>query len=69
MHHSAGNDQFNFHALFLAPDTDLSTFTTERAHYCQLYNVIVSNDKMREDLDIYGSLYVTLCFVLLISMF
>ena len=28
--------QFAFHTFLLAPDTDLSTFTTGRAHYSQL---------------------------------
>ena len=33
MHHFAGNHQFAFHTFLPAPDTDLSTFTTGRAHY------------------------------------
>ena len=36
MHHSAGNGQFAFHTFLLAPDTDESTFTTNRAYYGQL---------------------------------
>ena len=36
MHHSAGNDQFAFQIFLLAPNTDLSTFVTGRAHYGQL---------------------------------
>ena len=33
--HTAGNYQFTFHTFLLATDTDLSTFTTGRAHYSQ----------------------------------
>ena len=36
VHNSTGNDQFTFHTYLLAPDTDLSTFTTGRVHYGQL---------------------------------
>ena len=35
-HHSAGNEQFAFHTLFLTPGTDQSMFITGRAHYSQL---------------------------------
>ena len=36
MHHSARNDQFAFHTCLMAPETDLSSFTTGCAHYRQL---------------------------------
>ena len=36
MHHSAENDKYAFHIFLLVPDTDLSTFTTGRAHTGQL---------------------------------
>ena len=43
IHHSAGNDQFDFHTFLLESDT--STFTTGRVHYGQLilYLTIIYN--------------------------
>ena len=36
LHLSLGNDKFVFYTFLLAPDTDLSTFTTDHAHYSSL---------------------------------